>query len=242
MRPSKNRSDNVMRFYHAGMNEGPNQLDKEESKHCLQVLRHEIGDVIEVVDGNGSLARCQITATKNGICSYEILETTTSQRKKFSIELIIAPTKNVDRMEWMVEKLGELGVDHIKFIKTQNSERKVIRLDRLEKKAISAMKQSGNVRLPQLTELQDFKTTISRVKNEHKYVGYLGDNLQYLGNSVPKNESITILIGPEGDFAVEEVQLATDLGFKPVSLGQSTLRTETAGLIACGIINFINQY
>ncbi|MCP4460629.1 MAG: 16S rRNA (uracil(1498)-N(3))-methyltransferase, partial [Cytophagales bacterium] len=175
-------------------------------------------------------------------CVFEIISETISEPKPFYIHLAIAPTKSVDRIEWMVEKLCEIGVDKITFLQTNHSERKKLQIGRLEKKTISALKQSKNPFKTQVNELQSFKNFISEIKIENRFIAHVDFSHPYLGALVVPKSDLLILVGPEGDFSNEEMEAAIEKGFKPVSLGQSTLRTETAGFAACHLINAVNKY
>lgn len=229
-------------FYQKELLEGENQLSEEESKHCAQVLRHQKGDEIWIFDGNGGKHRAVLTLVSKKSCSFEVLSSQITPSKKFYIHLAIAPTKNADRMEWLIEKLSEIGVDKVTFIQTQHSERKKLRLDRLEKKAISAMKQSGNPFLIQLSELTSLDQLLASETSDIKLIAHVDDSYEYITSKVKPDRSVSILIGPEGDFSRDEVIKAKNAGFETVSLGQNTLRTETAGFVACCMINAINAY
>lgn len=229
-------------FYQKSLNESRNSLSEEESKHCYQVLRHQNGDEIQVFDGNGGKHRAVLTHVSKHKCEFEVIESKYEPPKKFSIHLAIAPTKNADRMEWLLEKLSEVGVDEVTFIQTRHSERKKLRLDRLQKKVVSAMKQSGNPFLLKLNELISFEQFLKQDQSEQKYIAHVDDSHQYLGSAINSKLSTSIVIGPEGDFSADEITLAKKELYKPVSLGENTLRTETAGLVACCMINTINRY
>lgn len=216
-------------------------LDEGESKHCAQVLRHQVGDEIAVFDGNGTKCIGKLTSIKKNACEFEVISTEKTKKTTSQIHLGIAPTKNMDRMEWLVEKLCEIGVDEVSLIYTQHSERRKIRLDRLEKKAVSAMKQSGNPFKIQINEAVSLPQFIENLESETNFICYLGEELPFIGEIGVPNSNTTVLIGPEGDFSVEEIQLVKENGFKGASLGDNVLRTETAGLIACCYINFLNQ-
>lgn len=229
-------------FYQNSINEGENELSEEESKHCSQVLRHQEGDSIMVFDGNGGQYRSILTHVSKKKCSFKVIESQQTPDKAFRIHLALAPTKNADRMEWMIEKLSEIGVDEITFIQTQHSERKKLRIDRLQKKAISAMKQSGNPFLLRINELVPLQKFIDETNSDMKLIAHVDEDYEHLTEVIPPEKSIAILIGPEGDFSSDEVLKAKNTGFQTVSLGQNTLRTETAGFVACCMINFINRY
>lgn len=228
-------------FYEKDVINGVHRLGETESHHCSVVLRHAPGDLIQVIDGKGNEFTAKLTSTKK-ICEFDIIEERTFDPKSFRTHLAISPTKNIDRMEWMVEKLGELSVDEITFLKTKNGERSRLRLDRLEKKAIAAMKQSGSRFLTKVNELKDFRTFISQGHQSEKWMAHLGTHTEYLGSKASPGTDSLILIGPEGDFDSSEIELAESAGYLPVSLGKTTLRTETAGLMACHILNVLNCY
>ncbi|MEQ8904607.1 RsmE family RNA methyltransferase [Ekhidna sp.] len=229
-------------FYAKKLNNGVNSLSEEESKHCALVLRHKNGDQIEVFDGIGGKHLAVLTLVNKKSCEFEIIKSEISPKKSFSIHLAIAPTKNMDRMEWLIEKLSEIGVDKVTFIQTKHSERKKLRIDRLEKKAVSAMKQSGNPFLLELSDLTPYNKFIDSVNSELKLIAHVDDSYKYIREALDPNKSTTILIGPEGDFSLDEVEQAKKAGFHATSLGQNTLRTETAGFVACCAVNFINNF
>lgn len=214
-------------------------LPIDEARHCFQVLRRKVGDTIQVTDGKGNWCTCEIVNDhpKKNVLRIVNVERQMSERIN-RIHMAIAPTKNMDRMEWFVEKAVEIGVGSITFIITQNSERRNIKLERIEKKAISAMKQSLKATLPQLHEQQDFKAFISSEIADKKYIAHLDANATQLMGNVESNEhSYCIAIGPEGGFTEEEVQEASVQNFRSVQLGESRLRTETAGIVALTILN-----
>jgi 16S rRNA (uracil1498-N3)-methyltransferase len=227
-------------FYKNDIKEGVNSLYEEESKHCAQVLRHQKGDEIFIFDGNGGKHRSILTQVSKKTCEFKIVESTFTPKKQFRVHLAIAPTKNIDRMEWLIEKLSEIGVDEVTFIQTKHSERKKLRMDRLEKKAISAMKQSGNPFLMQLNELVTYNQFLKTVNADIKLIAHVDSNHSYIGNELKSEKTVSILIGPEGDFSEEEMKQARESGFKAISLGNNTLRTETAGFVACCVVNVVN--
>ena len=221
------------------------ELPADEASHAVRVLRLSAGDELMLMDGQGTFYRAIVTMTSNHHCMYDIQETLPQERSwKGHIHLAIAPTKLIERIEWMVEKAVEIGVDKIVFLKCARSERKVLRPDRLLKVMISAMKQSLSGRLPEMEELEDFKEFIEKSKKDNqKFFGYCSP-------SFPKKEfvkecknggAVTVMIGPEGDFTEEEVAKAVEKGFIPVTFGEKRLRTETAGVFAICAVNVINQ-
>ncbi len=229
-------------FYEKGISEGVRTLSEEESKHCAQVLRHKSGDEILIIDGNGGKHHAILSQVSKKSCSFDIIRSEIEPGKNFNTHLAIAPTKNADRMEWLVEKLGEIGVDELTFIRTQHSERKHLRQDRLEKKAISAMKQSGSSFKLKINEMVDLELFIDQANADKKFIAHVDPSHPYLGNTIDPGKKSCLLIGPEGDFSKKELDIAMKNGFDPVSLGKNTLRTETAGLIACCLVNSINVF
>jgi 16S rRNA (uracil1498-N3)-methyltransferase len=226
-------------FYQSQLPELKN-LDQEESKHCVKVLRMQNGDEINLIDGKGNFYQAKITNAHHKKCEFEIIKTTQEEPASFYKHLAIAPTKNMDRMEWLVEKATELGIDEISFFQSFHSERKIIKIDRLEKKVISAMKQSLKAKKPILNELKAYKSILDNAKEVNKFIAYVDfDNETHFKNELDKVTDTLVLIGPEGDFTEEEVQMAVSKGFKKVSLGKSRLRTETAALAAVHLMNLV---
>ncbi|MEM8939916.1 MAG: RsmE family RNA methyltransferase [Bacteroidota bacterium] len=230
------------RFYNENAREGTHVLSEEESRHCSLILRHQEGDKIVILDGKGGIHKSLLTQINKRSCKYEILESNYAEKKDFEVHLVIAPTKNIDRIEWLIEKLEETGIDKITFIETQNSERRKLRLERLEKKAISAMKQSGSPFLIEINNLTNFNSAVSTINDRIKLIANVNMSNTHISQHLKPNENTTILIGPEGDFSDDELRIAKGWGFIPTSLGNNTLRTETAGLMACSFINFINRF
>ena len=219
-------------------------LTEEESRHCSKVLRHRTGDTIWVTNGKNQLFECRLVSTDPKRCTFTIIDEKPKASRPYRIHLAIAPTKNTDRLEWMIEKCVELGIDEISLLQCQHSERFKLNLDRLQKKAISAMKQSLNFQLPQIKEPQTFSNFVAEAQKsgEALFIAYVDENhRQHLMQAAEKNKHYNILIGPEGDFSEDEISMALNSNFTPVSLGPSRLRTETAGLVACNILNLINQ-
>ncbi len=216
-------------------------LNEEESRHCIKVLRKKVGDKISIIDGKGNFYTCQIIEANPKKCLLKSIEVISEEQKNFYIHIAIAPTKNIDRIEWFVEKAVELGIDEISFLLCQNSERRQLKLERIEKKTISAMKQSLKATLPKLNELQNFDAFIKANNGSDKFIGFVDmDNPNQLYMQARRGSNYLMLVGPEGDFTIDEVQLAINNGFKKISLGKSRLRTETAGIAACCFLNMIN--
>lgn len=214
------------------------QLSEEESKHCVRVLRLKEGDEIEVVDGSGHLYRCKIALAHPKRCSVSIVsETECGPHWGHQIVLCVAPTKNLDRMEDMADRVTEMGVDRIIPLLCRNSERKVLKTERIQKIIVSAMKQSLKAQVPQLDELTPFKRLMDMPFAGNKYIAYCDmmlprEQRKLLSQEYVPGADTMIIIGPEGDFSPEEVKMALEAGFTPVSLGESRLRTETAAMFA----------
>lgn len=219
------------------------ELPEEESGHAIRVLRHTEGDVIDVVDGTGNWYHCRITAAHPKHCGVEILDTSLDSHWPYTVELAIGPTKNLDRMEWWLEKATEIGLDRFVPLRCRFSERKELKVERMRKIAISAMKQSLKATLPQIDDMTDIKRFLQEPFDGQKFIAHCMDDQprQLLSHLVQKNKAVRILIGPEGDFSHEEVQMALEYGYQPVSLGDQRLRTETAALASVHTIHLINE-
>lgn len=229
-------------FYQPEIPAGVHELDREESRHCVKVLRKKAGDAIRITDGKGSFYEAVIRDANAKTCGFEIVKKEEIAPDPFHIHIALAPTKNLDRTEWFVEKAIEIGVHRISFILCENAERKVLKTERLLRKAISAMKQSQQAYLPALGELVGFEEFTRQEKATHQLIAYLDEQPRpQLVNAVPPASDYLVLIGPEGDFSEKEVQLAIALGYQPVSLGNSRLRTETAGIAACHSLQILQS-
>jgi 16S rRNA (uracil1498-N3)-methyltransferase len=229
-------------FYQPLHKNGNFHLENEEFSHCVKVLRHQKGDTIQLTDGKGTLVQAQITDIDKKKLNYHPLKEEQVPKKPFHIHLMIAPTKQMERMEWMVEKACELGIDQITFLYTQNSERPSIKLERLEKKAVSALKQSKGAYKTILEKMLPLEQVITTETTNQKFIAIVKNGLPHLIRQAEPNSSISLLIGPEGDFTNEELTLTEKYGFQPISLGNRVLRTETAGLIAVTLVNAVNGY
>ncbi len=230
-------------FYQPNIMEGAHFLTEEESKHCIKVLRHVVGDTLDVVDGTGTKFNVRITEANPKKACFSIINHQRKEDQSYYIHIGIAPTKQIERTEWFLEKAIEIGVDEISFFFGRHSERKSINIDRMQKKAIAAMKQSLKYQLPIIKLYQDLPSLISHIpNNQSKYIAYVDfENPLQLKNVAQAKENSIILIGPEGDFNKIELELALDKGFKKIGLGPHRLRTETAGLVACHTLNLINN-
>ena len=209
------------------------QLSEEESKHAVRVLRLGVGDEVALVDGRGGRYTAAVAEANPKRCQLRISWYEHVAPRPFFTHVAVAPTKNLDRMEWFVEKAVEVGVERISFLRCARSERRELKLERLEKIAISALKQSGQVWLPQLDSLQDFGTFVAGVDPATTFIAHLeAGERTALAQVAGAGLGCCVLIGPEGDFSPQEIELALGRGIRPVTLGASRLRTETAALAA----------
>lgn len=221
-------------------------LPEGDSRHCIRVLRKQQGDIIDVIDGRGHRIDCRIVDPHPKRTLLEVIKIEDiPQPWKGDITVAVAPTKHMDRMEWLVEKLVEIGVNRIVPLLCAHSERKEINVERLEKIAISAMKQSLKTMLPVIDEITPLKKFIdeTRDNDNSKFVAYCDPSIprKLLAKEIISQKDTIIMIGPEGDFSPEEIRYALDSGYNPVSLGDCRLRTETAALSACQSIHVVNQ-
>lgn len=223
-------------FYAPEISRGQHWLSPEESSHCIRTLRHKAGDLIHLVNGRGEKYEALIATAHPGKCTLaQVQRIALELPPQPVIHLAIAPTKNLDRIEWMVEKLCELGIPKVSFVQCRHSERKVLKPDRLERKTIAALKQSGHLHQLHMSGLTPFEDFVAHLpENTSRHIAVVAPGLPHLLTAIDATANeIVILIGPEGDFADKEVEMAVAAGFRAVSLGAGTLRTETAGLVAC---------
>ena len=218
-------------------------LPEDESLHVLTVIRKNIGDKLLVVDGKGGLYETYIESDNIQSCRLNIVSVDKEfGHRNYYIHIAIAPTKSHDRIEWFIEKAVEIGVQEISFILTDHSERKNIKLNRINKRAISAMKQSLKAFIPKINDIVPLRDFMTKCSIDEKYIGYLNKvENNHLMQSATAKSDYCMLIGPEGDFSSSEINESQKFGFKPVSLGNNRLRTETAGLAACHILNLVNE-
>jgi 16S rRNA (uracil1498-N3)-methyltransferase len=226
-------------FYQPDLTSDEILLNEEESKHCIRVLRMKKGDEVDLADGKGTHAVATIIDDNPKKCLLEIkIRNLKSEIRNYRLHIIVAPTKNFDRIEWFIEKAVEVGIDEISFVECENSERAKINMERCGKIAISAMKQSKQWWLPRLNGLVKLNELLKNGTHagakfiawcETEQTAQLSNKQINHATSLP----ITILIGPEGDFTAKEIELATQAGYAPISLGSSILRTETAALYTC---------
>jgi 16S rRNA (uracil1498-N3)-methyltransferase len=232
-------------FYTPDIQESPfYTLNEEESRHCSKVLRLGLGDQVSLVDGRGGLYQAEISELGKRHVQLSILEHTRNyQKRNYRVHIAIAPTKNIDRLEWFLEKATEIGIDEITPIISSHSERKIIKADRLEKVITSAVKQSLQAYHPVLHPSIGFVEFLKQDLPAIKMIAHCIDDQQrvFMSDVVQPAAEYLVLIGPEGDFSPEEIQMAIEAGFIPLTLGNTRLRTETAGLAACFELNYLNR-
>lgn len=228
-------------FYTPDITSDDYLLSEPESKHAMRVLRLVEGDEILLIDGVGSRYNATIQAKQGKRMMVRVTQKQTEpSRSSHYLHLAIAPTKNVERLEWFLEKATEIGVDEITPLLCRHSERKVIKDDRLQRVVIAAAKQSVKAYMPKLNPLTRFSDFVKMEQDGGKYIAHCYDqNKSPLKDIVATNPSSLVMIGPEGDFSLEEVELALSLGFESVELGKERLRTETAGVVACHTVNLL---
>lgn len=218
-------------------------LSEEESKHCTRVLRLGQGDTVYLIDGAGGMYTAIIQDANQKKCQLQVIDKQIEYGKvPHSTHIAVAPTKNMDRMEWFIEKAVEIGVSEITFLLCEHSERRKLKLDRLEKIAVSAMKQSQKGYLPLLNDMTPFHRFIQKSLPDHTYIAHLEDDAtKTIKDHYQYGKPHCIMIGPEGDFSPAEIAAAYQAGIKPVTLGKSRLRTETAALVACHTLNVLHD-
>jgi len=232
-------------FYHPELSESSEEItfDNVESQHIVRVLRKKENDTLWITNGLGILFKGSIIHANDKKCRVKIIEIYPQKRlRDYQLCIAIAPTKNMDRMEWFVEKATEIGIDKIIPIISEHSERKVLKTERLEKMAIAAMKQSGQYFLPEIAQPIDFNQFIKNNICEQKFIAHCVDSQKNsLKTLVQKGKNVLILIGPEGDFSEREINLTLKHDFQPIELGKTRLRTETAALVAVHSVIFANE-
>jgi 16S rRNA (uracil1498-N3)-methyltransferase len=231
-------------FYNPNLDNSAAQftLSPEESKHIIKVLRKKEGDILHITNGKGYLFEAKIMVADPKKCMAQIIDTDKKHRKMYWFHLVVAPTKMNDRFEWLLEKATEIGVNEITPIICENSERKVIKKERMEKVLLSAMKQSLQTYLPKLNDAITYDEFIAKNQEGLLFIAHCEDEEKVdLKRRVAADKDITVLIGPEGDFSKNEIKQAYEKGFLPVSLGENRLRTETAAIVACATVNMINN-
>lgn len=231
--PSQTTADRLDAIFH---------LTEDDSRHAVRTLRLGVGEAIAVTDGHRNRYAAVIVQADARRCAFRIVDIQTTPPRPFQVRICVAPTKNIDRVEWFVEKAVEIGIERISFFFGQHSERRVLKLERLEKIAVAAMKQSLQSYLPQLDEAVSFTELLKTVEDDKRFIAHLpnGEIPVNLAKAVTPGGQYVVLIGPEGDFSGTEIEQAIAAGFQMVTLGPNRLRTETAALTACQILNFTN--
>lgn len=225
-------------FYSIKIENNLAYFDDAEARHIQSSLRKGLGDEIYFIDGLGKLFKGNvIEQTKKKIIA-EIIEKHETERKRISnLHIAIAPTKNIDRIEWFIEKSIEIGIDKISFIQCAHSERKTVKMDRIERIVHAACKQSLNPYFPELVSLQPFKAFISNLKTPNKLMAIVGQDFTHINEAPLTNDDVCCMVGPEGGFRDKEIELALEFGFSGVTLGNRRLRTETAGIVATTLLH-----
>ncbi|WP_372919386.1 16S rRNA (uracil(1498)-N(3))-methyltransferase [Salegentibacter sp.] len=232
-------------FYNPEIDETRKQVEfpRDESKHIVKVLRKNVGDVLKVTNGRGSIFSVKITDANPNSCKAEIIASEKEKPASWHLHLAVAPTKMNDRYEWFLEKATEIGMHEVTPVICDHSERKHVKLNRFERVLQSAMKQSLHSALPQLNEAVSLRDFLKQDISGQKFIAHCEKGMQrfQLKEKTEPSAEVTILIGPEGDFSTEEIQLALQHGWQPISLGNSRLRTETAAIVACHTVALANQ-
>jgi len=231
-------------FYTPDINSNTYTLSEEESNHCNKVLRLKQGDTVHLIDGVGGLYTAEIAeVSKKAVRLSVVGKQSEYGKRNHYLHIAIAPTKNIDRLEWFLEKATEIGIDEITPIICERSERKIVKEERLEKVITSAVKQSLTAYHPKLNRAIALKDFLQNVNAAHKLIAHCIDDeaRKSIKEEIVPHQEYLILIGPEGDFTPKEIELALQSGYKPVTLGNTRLRTETAGLAACFEVNFLNR-
>jgi 16S rRNA (uracil1498-N3)-methyltransferase len=230
-------------FFHSGITASTEtfSFDKEESRHIVRVLRKKEGDSLAVTNGRGDLLQTEIILAGDK-CTVRKISASHRPKRDYALHLAVAPTKMNDRYEWFLEKATEFGFDSVTPLICEHSERKAVKTERFEKVILSAMKQSLQSWLPECRGPESFKSFVSRAQQGKTLIAHCADGMRTdLKSAIAKGDSVTVLIGPEGDFSPAEIAMALDNGYIPVSLGHTRLRTETAALAACHGVVFLND-
>ena len=230
-------------FYLPEAKTGTMVMPEDESKHCVKVLRMAVGERFCVTNGKGSLFDAQLV---EAMPKHAVIELSNERagydNTSYNIEIAVAPTKLNERMEWFLEKATEIGISRVRLFTSYHSERREANVERFRKVMIAAMKQSIKSNLPIIDEIVSFENLVKQPFDGQKFIAWIDDDVtEQLCDLYQKGQNALVLIGPEGDFSKEEVALAKQNGFVPVSLGEARLRTETAALVACHTLNLINQ-
>ena len=230
-------------FYSPDLTDNRYELSQEDSRHCIRVLRLKKNDFIHLTDGKGSLYKARIIKDDPKGCMVEVVEKTSEYGKRpYYIHIAIAPTKNIKRFEWFLEKCTEIGIDEITPLICFHSERKHLKTERSKRIITSALKQSLKTYHPVLNEITNYNEFVNKPFEGSKFIAHCeSKQTQHLKHLYSAGEDVTLIIGPEGDFSEKEIRKAETCNFIPASLGQSRLRTETAGIVACSIVNLLNE-
>jgi 16S rRNA (uracil1498-N3)-methyltransferase len=229
-------------FYQPLLSEGAHYLEPDESKHATRVLRHRTGDVIHITDGKGYLYTGRILSEDQTKCTFEVVSARQEDPPDHSIHIGISPLSHPDRLEWFVEKVVELGVARITLISCERTDKRQVKAERLLKIAVGAMKQSQRLTLPAIQGPLPFDTFVKSCDEHQKFIAFVdADNPLHLFTQAKKKQTYVICIGPEGDFSAGELKQAMQNEFIKVSLGTHRLRTETAGIAACHILDLVNM-
>jgi 16S rRNA (uracil1498-N3)-methyltransferase len=230
-------------FYIPGIISDVITFSEPESRHCIKVLRLGMDDEVCIVDGAGGFYRARLSSTNSKCCSAVVFEKISAFGKRnFHLHIAIAPTKSITRFEWFLEKAAEIGIDEITPLRCEHSEKKVLNTNRVMKIIISAMKQSVKAYQPKINPMTDLKKFLLQDITGRKFIAHCSNaETAHLKSLYHPGENVLILVGPEGGFSDSEVLMAAQNGFVPVSLGNSRLRTETAGIVACHVINMLNE-
>lgn len=236
------------RFFYVPDAENSHELPDEECQHAVRVLRLKEGDTMMLMNGKGTFYEAEVTMASSHHCGYAITKVLPQQPTwSGHLHLAIAPTKMMERMEWLYEKAVEVGVDELSLLDCQFSERRVVKLPRLEKIVVSAVKQSRKAWMPVLNDMQSFKSFVESHTTGRRFIAHCYEEVERvnlfheLTSNCDPQEDITVLVGPEGDFSIDEVRMAVRAGFVSVDLGKSRLRTETAGLSAVMMMQLTHQ-
>lgn len=232
-------------FYHPQISENDKQVSfpREESRHIAKVLRKKPGDTLHLTNGKGWIFETEIITADHNNCLASIVRSEKEPPPPYHLHLAVAPTKMNDRYEWFLEKAVEIGVHEITPVICDHSERKVVKLNRFERVLQSALKQSLHSLMPKLNEPVSFSEFLQKESSGQRFIAHceeMGEKA-YLSKSLETNKPVIILIGPEGDFSTEEIKLATEKKWQPVSLGNSRLRTETAAIVACHTVALAHE-
>lgn len=219
-------------------------LGEEESKHCVRVLRLGEGDQLHLTDGRGNMHLCEVVDAHPKRCSVKVVSTEYEfEKMNYRLVMAVAPTKNIERFEWFLEKATEIGVSEIIPLETAHSERRTIKLEREQRVITSAVKQSLKAYHPELHDMTEFRKVLDMPFEGRRFIAHCGNAVKgksYLAKSISAGENVMILIGPEGDFSPEEVAVAVKCGFEEITLGHQRLRTETAAVVAVTMVATVN--